>query len=139
MPAAPPRPAAPDDGAGVRGGFVRNVLPALLWAVAIFIGGGPGMPQPSIEGLAIPIDKLDHLLAFCGLQVLCFRALRYELPGRTRRRLLWLAALVSVLFGILLEIYQLGLPDRSAEVADAVADTIGAVLGATVLGFLRWP
>ncbi|HWP09065.1 MAG TPA: VanZ family protein [Polyangiaceae bacterium] len=130
---------APHHGATVRGGFVRNVLPALLWALAIFIGGGPGVPQPSIEGLAIPIDKIDHLVAFCGLQVLCFRALRYELPTRSRRGLLWLAALVSVLFGVLLEIYQLGLPDRSAEVADAVADAIGAVLGATVLGFLPWP
>jgi VanZ family protein len=139
MPDAPPGRALPDGAAAVRGGFARNVLPALLWALAIFIGGGPGVPQQNIEGLAIPIDKVDHLVAFCGLQVLCFRALRYELPGRTRRALLWLAALVSVLFGILLEIYQLGLPDRSAEVADAVADAIGAVLGATLLGFLPWP
>jgi VanZ family protein len=138
MPDGPSRPAG-DDGVTTRGGFVRNVLPALLWALAIFVGGGPGVPQPSVEGLAIPLDKIDHLIAFCGLQVLCFRALRYELPGRTRHALLWAAALVSVLFGILLEIYQLGLPDRSAEVADAVADAIGAVLGATVLGLLPWP
>jgi VanZ family protein len=139
MPDSPTDRGAPDDAVAVRGGFVRNVLPALLWAFAIFIGGGPGVPQPSIEGLYVPLDKIDHLVAFCGLQVLCFRALRYELPGRTRRRMLWLAALVSVLFGILLELYQLGLPDRSAEVADAVADAIGAVVGATVLGFLPWP
>jgi len=132
----PGRPA----GSGlVRGGFVRNVLPALLWAIAIFIGGGPGVPQPSVEGLWIPIDKLDHAVAFCGLQVLGFRALRYELPDRTRTRLVWFAALISVLFGIALELYQLGLPDRSAEVADAVADAVGAVLGAIVLSLLRWP
>ena len=132
-------PTPPREGGVIRGGFARNVLPALLWAIAIFIGGGPGVPQPSVDGLFIPIDKLDHAIAFCGLQVLGFRALRYELPGRTRPSLLWLAALVSVLFGIALELYQLGLPDRSAEVADAVADAVGAVIGATVLGLLRWP
>lgn len=132
-------PTPPRVGGVIRGGFARNVLPALLWAGAIFVGGGPGVPQPTVDGLFIPIDKLDHTVAFCGLQVLGFRALRYEMPGRTRRSLLWLAALVSVLFGIALELYQLGLPDRSAEVADAVADAVGAVIGATVLGFVRWP
>ena len=121
----------------VRGGFLVNVLPALAWAIAIFIGGGPGVRQPSID--LIPIDKLEHAVAFCGLQVLGFRALRYELPNRTRPALLWSAALISVAFGIALEVYQLGLPDRSADVADAVADAVGAVLGATVLSFLRWP
>jgi len=120
---------------GIRGGFLVNVAPALVWAIAIFIGGGPGVRQPSID--LIPIDKFEHALAFCGLQVLGFRALRYELPNRSRPALLWSAALISVLFGIALEVYQLALPDRSAEVADAVADAIGAVLGATVLSFAR--
>jgi VanZ family protein len=127
------------DSGFVRGGFVRNVLPALLWALAIFIGGGPGVPQPSIDLIFVPIDKFDHTLAFCGLQVLGFRALRYAFPDRTRVALLWVAALLSVVFGVALELYQLGLPDRSAEVADALADGVGAVVGATVLTFLRWP
>ena len=125
----------PAGGERVRGGFLINVLPALAWAIAIFIGGGPGVRQPSID--LIPIDKLEHALAFCGLQVLGFRALRYELPGRARPALLWVAALISVLFGIALEIYQLGLPDRSAEVADAVADALGALIGAAGLHFAR--
>ena len=120
---------------GVRKGFASHVLPALLWAVAIFIGGGPGVKQP-FNGIGI--DKVEHALAFLGLQVLCFRALRYELPERGRRELLWFAALASLLFGVALELYQLGLPDRSAEVADAVADGVGAAIGALVLGRLGW-
>jgi len=120
----------------VRAGFVRNVLPALLWAAAIFVGGGSGVPQPHLP-TAIPLGKVQHFFAFGTLQVLCFRALRYELPERTRTWLLWAAAGVSLLFGIALELYQLGLPDRSAEVADAVADGIGAALGALLLGRLR--
>src|SRR6478752_2425064 len=98
MPDGPSHGNPREDSKAVHGGFARNVLPAVLWALAIFIGGGPGVPQPSVEGLYIPIDKIDHLVAFCGMQVLCFRALRYELPERTRRGMLWLAALMSVLF-----------------------------------------
>jgi VanZ family protein len=120
----------------VRAGFVLNVLPALLWAAAIFVGGGSGMPQPHLA-TGIPFDKVQHFLAFGGLQVLCFRALRYERPESRRRTLLWVAALLSLLFGIALELYQLGLPDRSAEVADALADGVGAAFGALLLGRLR--
>ena len=129
----------PRESGVIRGGFALNVLPALIWAVAIFIGGGSGMPQPHLDTPWLSIDKLEHALAFGGLQGLGVRALRYEMPGSSRAVLLWLAALISVLAGIALELYQLGLPDRSADVADAVADAVGAVIAATVLGRLRWP
>lgn len=124
----------------VRGGFLTHVLPALLWALAIFIGGGSGMPQPDVTFVDLPFgfDKVQHVLAFCGLQVLCFRALRYELPERGRRGLLWLAALIALVAGVALELYQLGLPDRSADVADATADGIGAAFGALLLDKLPW-
>ena len=118
-------------------GFVTHVLPALAWAVAIFVGGSSGMPQ--VKGPeTIGFDKVEHAFAFFGLQILCFRALRYELPDRGRGRVAWLAALASVGIGIALELYQLGLPDRSAEVADALADTVGAVLGALLLRRVSW-
>jgi VanZ family protein len=121
----------------VRGGFVAHVLPALLWAVAIFVGGSSGMPQ--VDGPhTVGFDKVEHALAFFGLQILCFRALRYEFPERPRRQLLWLGALAALAIGVALELYQLGLPDRSAEVADALADGVGAGLGALLLWRVGW-
>jgi VanZ family protein len=121
----------------LRGGFAAHVLPALLWAVAIFVGGSSGMPQ--VDGPhTVGFDKVEHALAFFGLQLLCFRALRYEFPERAREQLLWLGALVAVAIGVGLELYQLGLPDRSAEVADALADGVGAALGALLLWRTGW-
>ncbi len=129
-------PARPDS--AEQGGFLRHVLPALLWAVAIFIGGGGGIPQVTGEGLGIPYDKVMHVGAFLAMQALCFRALRYELRDRSRGSLLLLAAVLSILFGIALEVYQMGLPDRSAELSDAVADGIVAALGALLLTKVPW-
>ncbi len=131
---------APGDGAvprvpPLRGGFVRNVVPALGWAVAIFVGGSSGVPQPELD-IGLPSDKLNHLAAFCGLQLLTYRALRYALPTRKRAPLRWVAVVAATLVGVLLELYQLGLPDRSADVEDALADATGAVLGALALTLL---
>jgi len=115
-----------------RGGFALHVVPAVLWAAAIFVGGSSGVPQPQVD-IGIPFDKVNHVVAFSGLQLLSYRALRYALPAAQRRSLRWLAALAAVLVGVALELYQLGLPDRSAEVADVVADSVGALLGVLVL------
>jgi len=120
----------------LKGGFTRNVLPALLWAIAIFIGGSSGVPQPHID-VGLPTDKVNHVTAFLGLQLLSYRALRYALPQRRRAPLRWLAVLAAVLVGIALELYQLGLPDRSADVEDVMADTVGALVGAVALTVLR--
>lgn len=113
-------------------GFVRHVLPALLWTLAIFIGGSSGVPQPKID-VGLPTDKVNHVVAFLGLQLLSYRALRYALPDKTRASARWLAVLVAVLVGVALELYQLGLPDRDADVADVVADSVGAIIGALSL------
>lgn len=133
-----PQPGAPEEPGRVRAGFLVNVLPALLWTLAIFVGGSIGTSQPN-PPVGIGFDKVQHVLAFFALQVLSFRALRYGLPERPRWGLLWLGALTSLLVGIALELFQLGLPNRSAEVADAVADAIGASLAALLFGSLRWP
>jgi VanZ family protein len=131
----PPVPSSLPPQPLLKGGFGRNVLPALLWAIAIFIGGSSGVPQPHID-VGLPTDKVNHVAAFLGLQLLTYRALRYGLPNRRRRPLRWLAVLAAVLVGITLELYQLGLPDRSADVEDVMADAVGAVVGAVALTFL---
>jgi VanZ family protein len=121
----------------LRGGFWLNVLPALLWTLAIFVGGSIGVSQPDVR-LGITFDKIEHVLAFFALQVFCYRALLYSVPERGRTALLWLGALSALLVGIALEVFQFGLPDRSAELADAVADGIGAALAALLLGWVRF-
>jgi VanZ family protein len=120
---------------GVRGGFVLNVVPAILWTGVIFVGGSSGMPQPQVD-VGLPFDKVNHVIAFLGLHLLCYRAIRYGAPERGHRAARWLAVLLAVVIGGLLELYQLGLPDRSAELGDVLADSVGAVIGALGLGLV---
>jgi VanZ family protein len=119
------------------GGFLRNVLPALLWTLALFIGGGGPPPPQGADGLmGIPYDKLMHVVAFGFLQWLVFRALRYELPKAPRLKLALAATALAAAIGVFLEVYQMALPDRSADAGDALADAIGAVIG--IVSNVRW-
>jgi VanZ family protein len=114
-----------------RGSFVRDVLPALVWTAAVFVLGGGPTPGPSLD-FSIPLDKIEHAIAFAILQVLALRALRYELPGVLPRGMPWIAAATSTVVGAALELYQLSVPNRSAELADLVWDAIGAGIAALV-------
>ena len=132
MTSSAPETAGPLATRALRGGFLSNVVPALLWVTAIFVGGSSGVPQPQVD-IGLPLDKVNHVVAFLGLQLLSYRAFRYAAPQRAKAPLRWLAALTAVLAGVALELYQLGLPDRSAELADVLADSVGAAVGALVL------
>jgi VanZ family protein len=83
----------------------------------------PGQEMPSV-GVS---DKIEHVVAYALL------GLVGGLAFPTRRTTILLLALLPTL-GIALEIAQLAAPDRSAEVADALADWIGTAI--TLLPFL---
>jgi hypothetical protein len=115
-----------------RAGFFVHVAPAMLYVFAVFYGGSVGMSSvPGVELLSY--DKLLHAVAFAGMQLVVLRAVRFELPrlGFMRQNLLALGLTSGV--GILLELYQLALPHRSAELLDWVADTLGALSAAALL------
>jgi hypothetical protein len=127
-----PEPDADSGPAPRRPGFFVHVVPALLYVLAVFYGGSVGVATVT----AVPFlsfDKLLHGVAFAGMQLVVFRAVRFQLPRLelARHNLLTLC-LVSAI-GALLEFYQLALPHRSAELLDWVADTLGAALGAAFL------
>ena len=114
------------------GSFFNDVAPALVWTAIVFVFGGIPNPGPPLP-LDFPIDKLEHAGAFGVLQILTLRALRYELPGALPRAMPWIAALISTVVGAALEVYQLTVPNRSAELMDLVSDAIGAVLATLTL------
>ena len=112
-------------------GFLLHVLPVLLYVPVLFWLGAIrtsfDMPQ-----CFVPQDKLKHFGAFALLVFLLLRALRFEFPAAENGRLVGASIVGSSLIGALLEFWQLLFPYRSAEFADWVADTLGAVLA----GFL---
>jgi VanZ family protein len=114
---------------------VLNVVPALLWTVAIFIGGSIGVSNPRVS-MPFGFDKLMHVGAFFGLQLLSYRALRFSLPHWGARALRWGGAIASMSAGIALEVLQSGLPNRSGDLQDVVADAVGASLGMLALRLL---
>ena len=79
-------------------------------------------------------DKSNHMVGFTTLAFLS----HWAWPGRTIRAL---AALLA--YGCLIEVLQFFTPDRSADLADVVADGFGLAMGAglaatvTVLARMR--
>ncbi len=74
------------------------------------------------------VDKIAHFAAYAILCFLWFLAFRLQLK-KEYKKAIFNAALVSILFGILIEILQGTLTNyRSLDVYDALANTIGALL-----------
>ena len=98
---------------------------ALLWTLLIFIGCfTPGKDLPDVE---VPLlDKWTHLVLFGGFTFLwlCSR------PISTTRSLVTMF-LIALALGSLIEVFQglLTFLGRSMELMDAVADSLGGLLG----------
>lgn len=110
-------------------GFLSLWLPPVLYLAGIFIISSD--PQPL---LAPPnwlgADKAGHFAAYAGLGALLCRA--YLGSGLAGSAAFWLAALTASLYGASDEWHQSFVPNRSADPADWLADSLGAVLGAVV-------
>jgi len=85
------------------------------------------------------IDKLYHFCAYLMMSVLWARAIYNGTPGRPGMRVLVTAAVLTISFGALVEVYQSFIPYRSGDVLDAVANGAGGFAGVVVYARLkRW-
>ncbi|MFG5409615.1 VanZ family protein [Piscinibacter sakaiensis] len=100
----------------LRAGRVAFALLVVVIAVLAWIPGRQ-FPAPNSH------DKLNHLLAFTTLMAVGWRVF----PAQRLRALAGLFA-----FGVLIELVQLGVPGRSAEFGDLLADALGLGLGAAL-------
>jgi len=111
-----------------RFGFAWYQLPALLWALLIFISSSiPSSLMPSLR--VFDFDKGIHFGVYFLLAFFTYRALRYQerLPLLARHALLWTVLLIIV-YGATDEIHQYFVPGRQADLLDLLADTLGACL-----------
>ena len=98
---------------------------AILWTLLILYGCF--MPAKDVPKVNVPlIDKWVHFTFFGGFSFLWLCAA----PSLKMSRLLTVM-LISVFFGSMIEIVQGAVPSlgRASEFMDAVADSVGAVLG----------
>jgi VanZ family protein len=104
----------------------------VVYVLLIFVGGSISPPELPPGG-PVWSDKIMHFVAFGGMQILIFRAVRYLRPLLGPMAQNALSALLSSAMGALLELWQALLPHRSAELLDWISDSLGVLLGAALL------
>jgi VanZ family protein len=107
--------------------FALYWLPLILYCLLIYIQSAHPSPEQ------VPIfpfsDKILHIIAYGILGILFYRAYQ-TLRLKDNIKVLMLLSMVSAsLYGISDEIHQSFVPFREAEVADAIADMVGAICG----------
>jgi len=105
------------------------LLMALAWmAMLFYLSHQPRLPAPSLFSGQ---DKLVHALVYGALGVMLLVA-QSSHAGRYRWRQIAISVLIASLYGASDEWHQSFVPGRSAELADWVADTVGALLAVLV-------
>ncbi len=100
--------------------------PAAVATSIVVASGRSEVPSPDIVGL----DKLTHFFLFGLLATLVVR------NGLATGGRAWVAVVAVSGFGLTDEWHQSFTPGRAVEVADWVADTLGAA--AAVAAYVRW-
>jgi VanZ family protein len=102
--------------------------PPIVYMAAIFAISAQPNPLPELTTRVW--DKLLHLAEYGGLAVLFVRALARE--GAGWRDALLAAIVMTSLYGATDEFHQAFVPNRNSTVTDWVADSIGAIAGASI-------
>ncbi len=111
-------------------GLLLDACPALFYLVVLFWAGL--IPLKSLPGPDFELaDKVWHALAFGGLAGLLSRVLWHVRSDQLRAARD--AMLASTFLGALLEVLQMLTAYRSADIADFVADALGAALAYGVM------
>lgn len=105
--------------------FFRNWSPVLAFVLAIFICSS--LQVHVTDGT----DKVVHALEYAVVGFFTTRGamLSWDLP---RFRGAVLGAGIAAALGVFDELHQYFVPGRQASVGDALADTVGAVIGAAL-------
>jgi glycopeptide antibiotics resistance protein len=128
----------------------RLIIPAIsIWAVAVILAlwNPPrfswSAPSYLQSGVFIPFWSYFNSRSLADLadvisQVLIFMPLGALLAARTHRQSLVGALIVGFFFGVVLEIGQAFIPDRSADISDAISAGAGAVAGWALWRWGEW-
>lgn len=101
-------------------------MPPFVWAAIIFV-------ESSIPGNAFPrtpagSDKLVHIVIFFIFGWLSHRAFAHQSSELVSKMSLYLAQVVTILFGFSDEFHQLFVSGRTADMYDLAADSVGGFL-----------
>jgi len=112
--------------------FVKYVLPAVVYAAAIFtISSIPNLYPPTL-GVSWS-DKIYHFIEYAGFTLLLYRALCYWEWSRITPRRLLLALVLGSVTGAVDELHQLYIRSRVAQVSDWMADFAGVIFAIAMI------
>jgi VanZ family protein len=110
--------------------FLIFHLPLIVYLVLVFYMSSGPVHSPVLKAIR---DYILHGAEYCGLYILVFRAIHEGLHSKPGRGGYWLAALLTVLYGISDEFHQSFVPTREASLRDVMADGAGAMFGIALL------
>ena len=106
---------------------VLSWLPAILWAGTLFFLSSQSS-LPSIAPAVPDFDKVEHFGVYGLLGILVIDAVRRS-STLTLPKAVLVAILITSAYGASDEFHQRFVPNRSCDVWDWTADTIGGILG----------
>jgi VanZ family protein len=108
--------------------FIRLWLPVVLYAALIFVLSA--LPEARIPTQISNFDKFFHLLEYLFFGILIARGIKGTYPSVNLKRIYFLVAVITLLYGISDEFHQFFVPGRTVSLWDAVSDGIGGFIGA---------
>lgn len=113
---------------------VNFKLLGILWALTILVLSFlPNKTFPKVE-IWSP-DKLVHIFLYMVLTIL-FGISIYQDHGKIKQKLFIIFIIGCISLGWLIEIFQPILTDRYYEFYDIIANTIGVIVGSTIINLL---
>lgn len=117
---------------------LKSYWPVVLWAIVIFglhIMPSDRIPKPPDWGISV--DKVVHFALFAGLSFLMLRYKHLKL-GRWDGMIILTIIIYASLYGVIMEMVQLGVPGRQFHLIDLMADVLGALAGNFIyVGFVK--
>ncbi|MCU0416484.1 MAG: VanZ family protein [Cytophagaceae bacterium] len=115
--------------------FLRVYWPAILWGIFILIATLlPGKSIPSVS--LFRFDKLIHAGIFGIFAWLCWRGwVHYS--ASPRHPIWWSIGGFTILWSIGIEGMQSLIPDRSMDLYDMIANTIGVLIAGIISYFIH--
>ena len=104
-----------------------NWAPTVVYMILIFWESSLSNPAPGVTTLVW--DKALHTVGYGLLGACCARSFRRD--GHSWRAALILGTLLASAYGATDEFHQSFTPQRTADVVDWVADSLGSFAGAT--------
>ena len=102
----------------------------LYWVLILTLTSLPGADLPNVE----INDKIEHLLAFSGLGFLLNLSLRIQNKFIIVKKFpAWFTVFIVSSYAALDELHQRFIPGRTCDILDWSADTIGVIIGVTIM------